>query len=54
VNLLLQIKEYSNALAAAAKRGVTKIVKYLVEQSANINLLLQIRRYSSALAAIAY
>jgi ankyrin repeat protein len=47
----LQTGEYGSALAAAAWWGKTEMVKYLVQQGADVNLLLQTGDYGSALAA---
>jgi ankyrin repeat protein len=49
----LQTGEYGSVLAAAAWWGKTEMVKYLVEQGADLNLLLQTGDYGSALAAAA-
>ncbi|KAH9209978.1 hypothetical protein DL95DRAFT_393905, partial [Leptodontidium sp. 2 PMI_412] len=44
---------YGSALAAAARRGNTETVEFLIEKGADVNLQLQTGDYGSALAAAA-
>jgi ankyrin repeat protein len=49
--MLLQTGDHGSALATAATSGQTKMVKFLVQQGADVNMPLQGRKYNGTLTA---